>query len=106
MKLVQWVMQAQEVTMAEVHIAWSDGRTEIRSLLPGQITSIGDSRLPVLVEELPIGGNLRLGRKYKPFARIRLHGNEIPGVRLVTGKSTSLPSAIVRSRNLKRQAPK
>jgi len=97
-------MHQMKVNMAELHISWNDGRTEIRSLLPGQITSVGDTREPLCCEEIPLGGNLRLGRVYRPFCRVRLHGSEIPAMRLVTGASTSLPSAVVQGRKYKRKA--
>jgi hypothetical protein len=103
MKPVQWDMRQPEVSMAELHISWNDGRTEVRSLLPGQITSVGDTREPLCCEEIPLGGNLRLGRVYRPFCRVRLHGYDIPAMRLVTGDSTLLPSAIVQGRKYKRK---
>ena len=81
--------------MAELRITWADGRQEIRSLLPAQTITIGDSREPVLYEHMPIGGTLQLGRIRRPFCQIRLHGSEIPSIVMLTKNSggLALPSA-------------
>jgi len=81
--------------MAEIHVAWSDGRTEVRSLLPGQVVTVGDAREPCLAKAIPLGGTVVFGRTKVPFCRVRLHGSEIPAMCLVTASTgrLALPSA-------------
>ena len=88
--------------MAELRIDWSDGRPEVRSLLPGQVVTVGDSWLPLQDGEIPIGGTLLLGRKRVPFCRVRLHGGELPSMVLLAasrGHAMILPSARRRERH-------
>jgi hypothetical protein len=83
--------------MAELRITWGDGRTEIRSLLPGQCVTVGNGWEPMTVPEMPIGGTICFGRKRVPYCRIRVHGNEIPAIVLVSRKSgheMQLPSPL------------
>jgi hypothetical protein len=81
--------------MAELHIQWADGRSEIRSLLPGQVVTVGNSWEPLVAEAIPIGGTLSAVMHYLPFCRVRLHGTEIPSIVLLTqkGHDLVLPSA-------------
>jgi hypothetical protein len=81
--------------MAELHIQWSDGRSEIRSLLPGQTVTVGNSSDPLIAETLPIGGTLTIGRRRIPFCQVRLHGTECPLMMLFKQESHELllPSA-------------
>lgn len=56
-------------------------------MLPGQVVTIGDSRLPAQPGEIPIGGLIRQGNGYGPFCRVICHGPDTPFIMLATGRT-------------------
>lgn len=77
--------------MAELHIHWATGEREIREVyFSGGVVTVGDSRQP-LVATVPIGKSLVMGGNRIPWLRVRVHGNELPEMRLLTRDARTLP---------------
>lgn len=69
--------------MAELHVDWADGRREVHEVrYAGKIIAIGDSLLSYNIVEL--GRPVCMGGKYIPWLRVRVHGDEMPFMVLLT----------------------